>query len=82
MVEAAMKVTYRIPDAGLWTRWDEIKQRIGNCRRLLVFAWLGLTTDSTVFAVVLVNAFRTMGDGLISVVTKEGEVIDPDGIER
>lgn len=72
--------TYSLPDTGAWTRWDEIKQRFGNCRRMLVFAWIGLTTDSTMFAVVFVNSARELGDGLIAVTLKDGTKVDPDRI--
>lgn len=72
--------TYLLPDKGNWTRWDEVKQRVGNCRRMLVFAWVGLTTDSTLFAVVFVNSVRDLGDGLISVTLKDGTKIDPENI--
>jgi hypothetical protein len=52
-----------------WTRWDEIKQRAGNVRRMLIFAWLAATNDSALFAMVLFNSVRDEGDDLIHSVT-------------
>lgn len=59
-------IRYRNPNPERWTRRDEIKQRVGNCRRMLVFAWLALRWDSMTFATVLMNCARAEGDGLIA----------------
>jgi hypothetical protein len=72
--------TFQMPDPQLWTRWDEIKQRAGNVRRMLMFAWLAATNDSAVFAVVMFNSCRSAGDGLMGAVMMDGRRIDPEGI--
>jgi len=71
---------YQMPNARPWTRWDEIKQRIGNVRRMLMFAWLAARYDSATFAIVLFNSCRDAGDGLIAATMIDGRRIDPDGI--
>lgn len=64
---------YDMPDNGPWTKWDEVKQRIGNCQRFIIWAWLALWTDSTLFAAVFLNATRQEGDAFISgIVMKDG----------
>jgi len=75
-VMIGMKATYTNPDAdpGKWTRRDEIRQRIGNCKRFLAFAWLSLWWDSTIFAAVFFNCARSEGDAMISrIVTWNGK---------
>jgi hypothetical protein len=71
---------FQMPNARPWTRWDEIKQRVGNVRRMLMFAWLAATNDSATFAVVFFNCCRDEGDGLIATVMMDGRRIDPEGI--
>ncbi len=63
-----MRATYRNPSAAgdAWTRRAEVKQRIGNCRRFLSWAWLALWTDSAMFAAVFLNCARDEGDLVIS----------------
>jgi hypothetical protein len=76
------RFSWDIPNAQTWTRWDEFKQRVGNCRRMMLFAWLALTTDSATFHIVLVNVFRSAGDGWIAATMKNGRRIDPMGIDK
>ena len=72
-----LKAEYPGLDEGPWTRWDEVKQRVGNCRRFLVWAWMALWYDSTMFAAVFMNASRSEGDMLISrIVMKDGREFD------
>ena len=60
-----------------WTTRDEVRQRLGNCRRFLYFAWLALTTDSALFAAVFINSARDEGDGIITSITMhDGRRID------
>lgn len=69
--------TFHNPHAKPWSRCDEARQRVGNCRRLLRFAWTALWTDSTLFAMVLVNSVRDVGDVMITkIVTEDGREID------
>lgn len=74
------RFTMQMPDPQPWTRWDEIKQRVGNVRRMLMFAWQAARYDSGLFAVVLFNSCRDEGDGLIGAVMLDGRRIDPEGI--
>ena len=71
------------PDAKPWTRRDELRQRLLNCRLMLTFAWLALRSDSAMFASVLLNSARSEGDGLIARVTmrsgKDIQVIPDKG---
>ena len=76
------RYAYQNPNARNWSAWDEIKQRVGNCRRMLLFAWLALTCDSATFCLVLLNVFRSAGDGLIAATMKDGRRIDPMGIDE
>lgn len=55
-----------------WTRREEMRQRIGNVRRMLKFAWLAAQYDSAVFAAVFINAARSEGDDLIAYVKRNG----------
>lgn len=73
-------IHYKVPDGAPWTAWDEIRQRIGNVRRMLMFAWLAARHDSTAFAVVFYNSVRDAGDGLIAVTMKNGTRVDPERI--
>ncbi len=60
-----------------WSRWDEARQRVGNCRRFLGLAWLSLWSDSTLLAAVIFNSVRDEGDGLITRLTmKDGRRVD------
>ena len=61
-----LSVKYRNRNPVPWTRYDEITQRLGNCRRMLVFAWLALRYDSMMFATVLLNCSRQQGDLFIA----------------
>lgn len=71
------QVEYPGLDEGPWSRWDEIKQRLGNCKRFLVWAWLSLWYDSTLFAAVFLNASRQEGDAMIArIVMKDGRDYD------
>lgn len=67
---------YEFPGARDWSRWDEVKQRFGNMSAMLWFAWVALRMDSATFAIMLTNSVRDLGDGLISVVMKDGREID------
>jgi hypothetical protein len=63
-----MRATYSNPNSwrGRWSRRNEVLQRIGNCKRFLVFAWMSLWTDSTLLAAVFLNSARAEGDLVIS----------------
>jgi hypothetical protein len=71
---------FKMPNPQPWTRWDEVKQRFGNVRRMLMFAWLAARYDSALFALVLFNSCRDAGDGLIAATMLDGRRIDPEGI--
>jgi len=59
-----------------WTKRDEVRQRLGNCRRFLGLAWLSLWSDSTVLAAVIFNSVRDEGDGIITQLTmKNGRCV-------
>ena len=77
-----MRLTYKLPGPERWSRWDEIKQRIGNCRGMLTLAWLALSSDSAMFSVVIVNSSRRLGDGLIAAAMANGTLVDPDGLTK
>ena len=71
------EATYKVPDEGPWTRWDEIRQRLGNCRRMLAMAWWALRYDSVLFATCVFNSVRDEGDLTISrIVLKSGREFD------
>jgi len=71
---------YEMTNTRDWTKLDEFKQRIGNCKRFLVFAWLSLITDSATFAIVFVNSVAANRSELIATVMRDGRRIDPDNI--
>lgn len=61
-----------------WSRWKEIRQRLTNCKMMLLFAWLALRYPSFVFSSVLLNSVRSEGDGMISRITERGTRVTHD----
>lgn len=73
------ETSYHNPSARPWTRRDEVRQRIGNCWRMLIFAWLALRYNSALFSGVFLNVARQEGDLMISKIVMHGgrEIVVP-----
>lgn len=75
-----MKITFKLPDRGGWTWRDEAMTRLCTFVNLTGLALLALRSDSTMFAVVMMNGCREASDGLIAVTLRDGTLVDPSGV--
>jgi hypothetical protein len=63
-----------------WSLGGEIRQRAANVKNMLKLAWLASKTDSSTFAICLLNSVQGEKEMLIAATMPDGRVIDPDGV--